>query len=113
MRSAAQAYRAAPAADVGTDWQWRGDCQSHDPELFFAPDRRNSSAMVLQLLRAKDVCRPCQVWRPCLAAALRGREVGVWGGTDDDERAALLRAAGGDVDRALRVADRARAGAPR
>ncbi|MFD5573428.1 WhiB family transcriptional regulator [Streptomyces cadmiisoli] len=44
---------------------------------------------------AKRVCAGCPVVTECLHYALRGGQTsGVWGGTDEHERAGLLRAAG-------------------
>jgi len=42
--------------------------------------------------RAKAICTSCELAAPCLAQALQNRERdGVWGGTTEDERAAILR----------------------
>ncbi len=43
---------------------------------------------------AKQVCRRCAVRPECLAWALDHDERGVWGGTSEDERRRLRRAAG-------------------
>lgn len=41
--------------------------------------------------RAKMICAACDVRAECLAAALAGREHGVWGGTTEAERSKMLR----------------------
>lgn len=41
--------------------------------------------------RAKLICGSCDVRAECLAAALAGREQGVWGGTTEAERDQILR----------------------
>ncbi|MGW4549389.1 WhiB family transcriptional regulator [Streptomyces violaceorubidus] len=68
----------------------RAACVDEDPDLFFpvgtaGPALRDTSA-------AKRVCAGCPVTPECLAFALAsGRTSGVWGGTDEAERVALLR----------------------
>lgn len=71
---------------------WRADarCRGLDPELFFPVGRgihaRDRTAA------AKSICAQCPVRRECLAWALGSPVIiwGVWGGTDEDERAALI-----------------------
>ncbi|MFG2680553.1 WhiB family transcriptional regulator [Streptomyces sp. NPDC048392] len=72
------------------EWLRRAACVDEDPDLFFpvsttGPARRDTAA-------AKRVCARCPVITPCLAFALEsGQGSGVWGGTDEAERVALLR----------------------
>ncbi|CAL9655034.1 Transcriptional regulator WhiB [Streptomyces sp. enrichment culture] len=72
------------------EWLRRAACVDEDPELFFpvgtaGPALRDTAA-------AKRVCARCPVRTPCLAFALEsGQASGVWGGTDEAERVALLR----------------------
>ncbi|MEU9956385.1 WhiB family transcriptional regulator [Streptomyces sp. NPDC050982] len=72
------------------EWLRRAACAEEDPELFFpvgtvGPARRDIAA-------AKRVCARCPVAGQCLAWALStGQTSGVWGGTGEEERAALLR----------------------
>lgn len=40
---------------------------------------------------AKQICSGCPVEGHCLEYALNRGEVGVWGGTDDDERRKIMR----------------------
>ncbi|MFF6875927.1 MULTISPECIES: WhiB family transcriptional regulator [unclassified Streptomyces] len=69
-----------------------------DPELFFpvgtaGPALRDVSA-------AKRVCARCPVADPCLSFALSsGQASGVWGGTGEEERDALLRTTRNDARR--------------
>ncbi|CAM5623566.1 Transcriptional regulator WhiB OS=Streptomyces tendae OX=1932 GN=whiB PE=3 SV=1 [Streptomyces tendae] len=72
------------------EWLRRAACANEDSDLFFpvgtvGPALRDTAA-------AKRVCARCPVTPECLAFALQsGQTSGVWGGTDEAERAALLR----------------------
>ncbi|MDR6980261.1 WhiB family redox-sensing transcriptional regulator [Streptomyces sp. 3330] len=72
------------------EWLRSAACVGEDPELFFpvgtsGPALRDTEA-------AKRVCARCTVRTECLSFAFAiGRASGVWGGTDEDERAELLR----------------------
>ncbi|BET46126.1 WhiB family transcriptional regulator [Streptomyces tendae] len=72
------------------EWLRRAACVDEDPDLFFpvgtaGPALRDTAA-------AKRVCARCPVTPECLAFALEsGQTSGVWGGTDEAERVALLR----------------------
>ena len=83
------------AADAWT-WQSESSCRGVDPDVFFPTTDEEAAA-------AKAICASCPVRVHCLAFAIeRGERYGVWGGTDEKERAALspsareriLRAAG-------------------
>lgn len=71
-----------------TSWTWqeRAACQGEDVDLFFAPDGEQRPAREARERRAKAVCVRCPVRHKCLDAAIERREVGVWGGLNDDER---------------------------
>lgn len=74
------------------DWQWQleGACRARDPEEFFHPASERGAARAARERRAKQVCASCPVRQPCLDHALRSAEAyGVWGGTTEQERAAL------------------------
>lgn len=76
-------------------WMNNAACLDHDPDLHFPkggqPGHRTNAAHN-QSLRAKEVCRGCQVRQPCLEYALENNEqYGVWGAFDADERAAMRR----------------------
>ncbi|MDQ0936742.1 WhiB family transcriptional regulator [Streptomyces turgidiscabies] len=74
------------------DWLRRAACAGEDPELFFPVG--TTGPAVRDIAAAKRVCAHCPVTPQCLDWALRsGQTSGVWGGTCEDERAALLRTA--------------------
>lgn len=60
-------------------------CKSVNPELM-TPDTR------VEMNFGKSVCCKCDHKKECLDVALKNREVGIWGGTDDDEREEMRRA---------------------
>jgi len=73
-------------------WMPRGACQGQDPELFF-PIAATGPALT-QVLAAKAVCFRCAVRAACLSYALATGQVGIWGGTTQEERHALRRSSG-------------------
>lgn len=65
-------------------WQERALCAQTDPEVFF-PERGEPTT------EAKRICRMCEVQAECLEYALDRRErFGVWGGTSERERRAVI-----------------------
>ena len=81
--------------DVARETWWeRAACRGQDATYFFAPswfekpaEKREREAV------AKSICARCGVRERCLEYALRVREPhGVWGGLNEMERRALLRA---------------------
>jgi WhiB family redox-sensing transcriptional regulator len=78
-------------ADRLEAWRDAAACRDYDPELFF-PIGRGMHAMYRADV-AKGICATCPVQRECLEWVL-GSPValeGIWGGTTEDERAALIR----------------------
>jgi WhiB family redox-sensing transcriptional regulator len=74
------------------DWRHRAACRKEDPEMFF-PVGQSGPALV-QVNKAKAVCRRCPVATECLIWALKsGQDAGVWGGLSEDERRSLKRRA--------------------
>ena len=75
-----------PGVPAGS-WMRDGLCAgAADPEIFFPPRGRGKADA------AKAVCAGCPVRRECLRYALKApEEHGVWGGLDEDERAAIRR----------------------
>ncbi|MEU1789136.1 WhiB family transcriptional regulator [Streptomyces sparsogenes] len=69
----------------------RAACASEDPELFFPIG--NTGPALLQIEEAKAVCRRCPLMESCLEGALERNELGVWGGTDEDDRRHMKRRA--------------------
>lgn len=82
----------APSSERGGDWRDSAACLNNDPELFFpagntSPDREQAE-------KAKAVCASCLSQIACLSYALEtGQTDGIWGGTTNDERQAILRRA--------------------
>ncbi len=69
------------------DFQARGACRDHDPELFFPVSE--AAANAAQIERAKAVCADCPVIAACRAFALDHGAEGIWGGMTEDERRAV------------------------
>jgi WhiB family transcriptional regulator, redox-sensing transcriptional regulator len=76
---------AAMGAPAG-DWWELAACRAADPEVFF-PVPGSGAAALVDLARAKAICRSCTVCEPCLNFALDTRQAhGVWGGRSEEER---------------------------
>lgn len=70
----------------------RRACRHTDPELFFVPDGWRGPARTERERQAKAICATCPVAAACLEVALtNGEAYGVYGGTTEDERAAIAR----------------------
>lgn len=68
------------------NWRIAAKCADHDPELFFPVNDQAQEA------KAKNVCGTCTVSTQCLAEAIeKGIEHGVWGGSGERERRALVK----------------------
>lgn len=76
------------------NWRERALCQGFDPELFFPVARRGTQPYITQVARAKAICSLCPVRRECLRFALARLPIGVAGGLDEYERAALRKELG-------------------
>jgi WhiB family redox-sensing transcriptional regulator len=75
---------------TNTDWMHDGKCLDHDPELFYEP-LPTGSRSATYVHPAVRICRRCPVEATCLKYALDTRQnFGVWGGTTEDERKAML-----------------------
>lgn len=74
-----------------THWRRDAACRDEDPELFFPVGK--GEAADLQAARAVLVCERCPVISECRQWALDAPIAlyGVWGGTTEEERAALIR----------------------
>ncbi|MEU8652593.1 WhiB family transcriptional regulator [Streptomyces sp. NPDC048737] len=84
------------------EWLRSAACIGEDPELFFPVG--TSGPALRETADAKRVCGRCPVTADCLEYALVGGQTsGVWGGTDEAERADLLRTARDDVRRRTAV----------
>ncbi|MBC7271164.1 MAG: WhiB family transcriptional regulator [Streptomyces sp.] len=72
------------------EWLRSAACVGEDPELFFPVG--TSGPALRDIAAAKRVCARCPVITDCLVYALdSGQTSGVWGGTCEEERGALLR----------------------
>ncbi|MFD3496901.1 WhiB family transcriptional regulator [Streptomyces sp. NPDC058676] len=80
------------------EWLRSAACVGEDPELFFPVG--TSGPALRDIAAAKRVCARCPVTVQCLTFALDdGRTSGVWGGTCEEERDALLRTTRDDAAR--------------
>ena len=74
------------------------NCASTDPEIFFAQESDLEGprirAKYVNERKAKAVCSKCPLLMKCLEYALRNEESGIWGGTNESERARLRRSSG-------------------
>lgn len=84
--------RRLPGAVVDNwDWQLTAACRGMDSSRFFHPPEERNAARLERIAQAKAVCRVCPAIAECLTHALKVQEpYGIWGGTSEDERAALL-----------------------
>ncbi len=74
------------------EWQLRGACRSHDPEMFFHPEKERGAARAAREAAAKAICAQCPVLATCREHAAAARErYGVWGGLSEAEREDQLR----------------------
>lgn len=75
------------------DWSWtdQAACRGAAPGLFFGPDGEKSHAKQIREAKAKAICAGCPVRHPCLHRALIAGELGVWGGTAEEERTRGMR----------------------
>ncbi|WP_411104102.1 WhiB family transcriptional regulator [Streptomyces sp. cmx-4-9] len=72
------------------DWRHAAACTQVDPDLFFPIG--SGGPGLLQVERAKAVCRACPVLDDCLKWALeQGNDMGVCGGLTEEERRAVKR----------------------
>ncbi|MES5817966.1 WhiB family transcriptional regulator [Streptomyces sp. RG80] len=72
------------------EWLRQAACVGEDPELFFPVGTQGPA--LRDVAAAKRVCARCPVTAECLGWALgNGQTSGVWGGTCEQERVALLR----------------------
>jgi WhiB family redox-sensing transcriptional regulator len=57
-------------------------CTSVDPDLFF-PEGKNKRE---QEYNAKQICGSCPIVTDCLQFAIDNEQMGIWGGTTEEER---------------------------
>lgn len=74
----------AVSEEHDNSWRTRGMCQTVDPETFFPVPLAPADKAIM-------LCKRCPVADACLASALAvGDCHGVWGGTTERERRAML-----------------------
>lgn len=76
------------------NWTDYAACRGMDTNIWFPIGAPGSEGYDRDAERARDVCRTCPAMIDCLFWALDhpDQALGVWGGMDEHERAALLRA---------------------
>ena len=76
-------------------WQQRAACRGPQAIVFFPPSHFERKDEKLEReARAKDICAQCSVKGECLEYAVSIREHhGIWGGLNETERRAVLKAA--------------------
>jgi len=86
-RSARNAARIPPVAQLRLGWQERAACQGSDARLFFGPEKERVRDREAREGAAKRVCATCPVLRECRNHALQTPELfGVWGGLSETDR---------------------------
>ena len=70
-------------------------CAQTDPEMFFPQESfdfmgRNISKY-RDIAAAKKICETCPLKVPCLEYALINVEIGIWGGTTEEQRKLMRR----------------------
>lgn len=73
--------------ETDTDWARQAICGGLT-EVFFGPAAERPERRVERELLAKTHCLSCPVMLPCRRSARLNFEHGVWGGENDEERAA-------------------------
>jgi|TARA_B110000285_G_C14830205_1_gene470505 WhiB family redox-sensing transcriptional regulator len=85
-------------------------CADEDPELFFPQEVEyadgTTHSSYTNLPTAKAICGACPVAVDCLTYALKNHELGVWGGTTEDQRKALRRRNGISLIKARKTPNR-------
>ena len=86
-RSARNAARIPPVAQLRLGWQEQAACQGSDARLFFGPEKERIRDREAREGAAKRVCATCPVLRECRNHALQTPELfGVWGGLSETDR---------------------------
>ena len=75
---------AKPKPGIPSEWKEEGKCKSIDSRLFF-------SEIQSQIREALNACMNCCVKDQCRDYAITNQEHGVWGGTTERQRRAILR----------------------
>lgn len=74
------------------DWRHEAACRDADPEIFFPIG--TSGPALAQIEAARAICAMCAVKEPCLEWAIdTAQDAGIWGGSTEEERRTVRRAA--------------------
>jgi WhiB family redox-sensing transcriptional regulator len=75
------------------NWQSRGACRDAGTDQFFHPEFERGRNREDRVAAAKVLCARCPVVTACAEYALAAEEpYGTWGGVDELERAAVIKA---------------------
>ncbi len=74
-------------AETDTDWRDQALCTGMTL-VFFGPAAERPERRVEREALARSFCRACPSMLPCRRAGRLNREHGIWGGENDEERAA-------------------------
>lgn len=71
-------------------------CSETSPDIFFPDEKEDENGKLISSTytheaEAKAVCASCDYRIPCLIAALKTTDVGIWGGTTESERRKIKR----------------------
>jgi WhiB family transcriptional regulator, redox-sensing transcriptional regulator len=85
-------HQALLSSRPGWGWQERASCRGEDVVLFFGPDGERQPERDIRERKARQICAACPVRAECLTYAVsRPEKYGIWGGLNEDERAAERR----------------------
>lgn len=97
-RDGSRLHQCARGTRAFMEWLRSAACVDEDPELFFPVG--TAGPALRDVTAAKRICSRCPVTDQCLSFALSsGQASGVWGGTCEEERDALLRRTKNDARR--------------
>ncbi|WHT21896.1 WhiB family transcriptional regulator [Crossiella sp. CA-258035] len=77
------------------DFGGHAECAGTDPELFFPSttfEGRTLASETERVEQAKAICGRCEIAESCRDFAVRTGQRGIWGGTDELDRAELRQA---------------------
>lgn len=60
-------------------------CANYNKDIFFPIGYKNNED-----IPAKKICAKCPSKKECLELAITNREFGIWGGTTEEERSAII-----------------------
>jgi WhiB family transcriptional regulator, redox-sensing transcriptional regulator len=104
-RSARNAARIPPVAQLKLGWQEQAACQGSDARLFFGPEKERIRDRETREGAAKGICASCPVLRDCRSHALQTPELfGVWGGLSEADRESHFGSFGRRIPRPRSVA---------